>query len=400
MITPLPDSFRRYAAAIAIVVGAFFLKLLIQEFTGINHHPLLVLEFAAVIASAWVGGLGPGILAVALSTFLVDYLFIPPRYAFNGDIRVLPWFIEFIGCAIVGAFLSARQREAREALQKAHDDLEEKVHQRTRELEKVNAKLSSEAIERERAEEALHQLSAEHARVSRLTTMGEFVASISHEITQPLASIEANASASLRWLSNNPSNRAEAEAAILRILRDGHHAREIVEQIRSLLRKTDSQRRIMDIGAAVHEMLPLIDGELKRRGITVQIAMSKTPPVMADRIEFQQVMLNLALNSLEAMQTIDRKHQLSIRSQPAPSGGILVMFEDTGCGVGPNQVDRIFDPLFSTKSSGMGLGLSICRSIIERHGGKIWIHQSSPEGTVIHFTLPATAVPAGRPGVG
>ena len=250
--------------------------------------------------------------------------------------------------------------------------------------------------EGKRAEEALRNAQDELARVSRLTTMGELAASIAHEINQPLGAIVTNATASLHWLECDEPDLAKARAAISRIADDGMRAAEVIRGIRALARKVGPELARLDVKDAIEEVLALTRSDRQRHGIELSTDLRLGDrPVFADRVQLQQVMLNLILNGIEAMSGItDRPRLLTISSAPAEDGGLLVTIEDTGTGLDPKIAEHIFDPFFTTKPNGMGLGLSICRSIIEAHGGRFWAQPRRPHGTAFRFTVPAKPLEA------
>jgi signal transduction histidine kinase/CheY-like chemotaxis protein len=251
--------------------------------------------------------------------------------------------------------------------------------------------------ERNRAEEALRIAQAEVVRISRLTTMGELVASIAHEINQPLAGVAASGNACLRWLNRDIPDLDAARDAVSRIVRDAHRAGEVIRGLRELTKKSGPQLTPLDINGAIQEVLALARSDLQQHGIVLHTDLSADDrPVFGDRVQLQQVLLNLILNGMEAMSVVtDRPKVLAITTEPVESGGALVAVEDTGTGLDPETADRIFDPFFTTKASGMGMGLSICRSIIDAHGGRLWVSPRVPYGTSFRFTVP-TAPRVGR----
>ncbi len=244
--------------------------------------------------------------------------------------------------------------------------------------------------ERNRAEEALRTAQAEVVRVSRLTTMGELVASIAHEINQPLAGVTANGNACLRWLNRDVPDLDAARDAVARIVRDAHRAGEVIQGVRALTKKSGPQLTPLDINGAIREVLALTRSDLQQHGVVLQTDLSADArPVFGDRVQLQQVLLNLIMNGLEAMRAVtERPKTLAITSEPVEPSGVLVAVEDTGTGLDPATADRIFDPFFTTRPSGMGMGLSICRSIIDAHGGRLWASPRVPCGTSFRFTVP------------
>ena len=246
------------------------------------------------------------------------------------------------------------------------------------------------AVRAEHAEKALQQAQAELARVARLTTMGELAASIAHEINQPLTGVVANGDAGLRWLNRDKPDLDEARNALSCIVSDGTRAGEVIRGLRALAKKSGPELVQLDINDAVREVQALTRSELQRHGVTLHTDLSADDrPVFGDRVQLQQVLLNLIMNGIEAMRAVtERPKTLAITSEPVEPSGVLVAVEDTGTGLDPATADRIFDPFFTTKSDGLGMGLSICRSIIDAHGGRLWVSPGVLYGTVFRFTVP------------
>ena len=238
-----------------------------------------------------------------------------------------------------------------------------------------------------RAEEALRQSQTDLAHMTRMTTMGELTISIAHEINQPLMAIVTNAGTCLRWLDDEQLNIAQARQAAERIVRDGHRAGDIISSIRALAQKLPPRMERMDLQQAIEEVLELLGGELRRRGIEITTEFAPDARVVVgDRTQLQQVILNLIMNSAEAMASTERR-RLEIRSEISNDEYSQVCIADTGIGFNPDTVARIFDAFFSTKPGGIGMGLSICRSIVESHSGRIWTSDNVPRGGVVCFTL-------------
>ncbi|MDB5519307.1 MAG: hypothetical protein JWQ17_6065 [Tardiphaga sp.] len=239
-------------------------------------------------------------------------------------------------------------------------------------------------IERQRAQ-------AELARVGRLTTMGELVASIAHEVNQPLTGIMIHGDACLRWLNRDEPDLGEVRDALSRIQQDSRRAAQIIENLRALTKKSGPQLRRLDINGAIQEILALIRTELTQHNLVLHTHLSTGDrTVFGDRVQLQQVVLNLIMNSIEAMSAVtDRPKVLTISSERVETGDVLVAVKDTGTGIDPAIAVRIFESFFTTKPNGMGIGLSICRSIIEGHGGRFWASPNRPHGAVFQFTLPA-----------
>ena len=245
--------------------------------------------------------------------------------------------------------------------------------------------------ERKRAEEALHEAQAELAHVTRVTTMTALTASIAHEVNQPLGAIVTNANAALRWLARQPPELDEARETLERIARDGHRAGEVIRRVRALLRKTTSFRERVDLNNLVQDTIALVQGEVRRQRILLRTALAPDlPPVVGDRVQVQQVLLNLVLNGIEAMKEVaERPRELVISSGREASNGVRVAVRDAGVGLAPQNVERVFEAFYTTKPDGMGIGLAICRSIIEAHGGRLWASANEPHGAMFQFTLPA-----------
>ena len=247
--------------------------------------------------------------------------------------------------------------------------------------------------ERKRGEEALRNAQADLTRVARLTTMGELAASIAHEINQPLASMVNNGEACLLWLANDKPDLDEARLAAERIITDAHRAGDIIRSIRALARKSGPEMTELDINDAIREVLTLVRTELHQHDVSLETALSEgLEPIMGDRVQLQQVILNLIMNGIEAMSAV--LHQtpvLRVSSHVDGPGDVLIAVEDSGPGLAPETMDRLFEPFFTTKPSGMGMGLSICRSIVDAHGGRLWASPQSPRGAVFRFTVPTVA---------
>jgi PAS domain S-box-containing protein len=240
------------------------------------------------------------------------------------------------------------------------------------------------------AELELQSTRTELAHVMRVTSLGELTASIAHEVNQPLGAVVANAEACLGWLDRESPDLNEAHAAIERIVRDGHRAGEVIRRVRALIKRTDTQMVPLDVNEIVSEAMNIVEHELLRHRVSQRMELSSDPPVvLGDRIQLQQVLLNLIINGIEAMQPItDRRRELVIRSERDETQQVHVTVMDCGIGLSAESAHRIFDAFITTKSSGMGMGLSICRSIIQAHGGRIWASTNEPFGAAVQFTLP------------
>jgi C4-dicarboxylate-specific signal transduction histidine kinase len=241
------------------------------------------------------------------------------------------------------------------------------------------------------AELELQNTRTELAHVMRVTSLGELTASIAHEVNQPLGAIVANAEACLGWLNRESPDINEARSAMERIVRDGHRAGEVIRRIRALIKRADTQMVPLDVNEIVSEAVNLVDHGLLRDQVSKRMEFSSDLPIVfGDRIQLQQVLLNLILNGLEAMEAVtDRPRELVIRSELDEIQQVKVTVMDCGIGLSAECAHKIFDAFVSTKSSGMGMGLSICRSIIQAHGGRIWASPNWPFGAAVQFTLPS-----------
>jgi PAS domain S-box-containing protein len=252
--------------------------------------------------------------------------------------------------------------------------------------------------ERKRAEEErerLRQAQADLAHANRVTTMGELTASVAHEVSQPIAASLTNAKTCLRWLAADPPNFEEAREAAMRIVQDQKRAGEIISRIRLLFKKATPQWELVDINDVIREMIVLLRGETARSLISLQTQLAEgLPQVMGDRVQLQQVMMNLAMNGLDAMTEVAGTRELVITSRCAEDGRVTVSVSDTGVGLPPERANQIFDAFFTTKAHGTGMGLRISRSIVESHGGRLWAGENTPRGASFYFTLPTVEAQA------
>jgi PAS domain S-box-containing protein len=255
-------------------------------------------------------------------------------------------------------------------------------------LEYVGAVM--DVTEHKQAEDTLHQSQDELAHVTRVMTMGELVASIAHEVNQPLGAIVTNGHACVRLLSREVPDLDKSRETVARMITDGMRASEVIRRIRDLLHKTPLEKAPVNINETIQEVIALVSSDVLRSKVELKADLADDlPPVTGDRIQLQQVILNLILNGKEAMSVVQLSpRELLITSRKNNSGGIVVAVRDSGLGLGPNDVERIFDPFFTTKAEGMGLGLSISRTIIESHGGTLWATRNVDQGATIQFALP------------
>ena len=228
--------------------------------------------------------------------------------------------------------------------------------------------------------------------------LGELAASIAHEINQPLAAVATSGNACLRWLGRDPPDLDAARQTVARIVQDAHRAGDVIRSLRGLAVKSGPQFTSLDLEGAIQEVLALTRSNLQRHGVELHMELyAALPQVLGDKVQLQQVLLNLITNAVDAMSEItDRPRTLTITADPAQPDGVLIGVEDTGKGFDPTAADQIFAPFYTTKSSGMGMGLSICKTIIEAHGGQLRAKPSLPHGAIFQFRLPAEGREVGR----
>ncbi|HTB91951.1 MAG TPA: MHYT domain-containing protein [Candidatus Sulfotelmatobacter sp.] len=244
--------------------------------------------------------------------------------------------------------------------------------------------------DRKQAEETLRQAQADLTRANRMSSLGELTASLAHEVKQPIAATITNAGTCLRWLCRDEPDLEKARAAVSRIEQDGKRASEIVNHVRLLFQKDTLERELVDLNEIIREMLLLLHSEATEFAVSIQTELAADlPQVMGDRVQLQQVLMNLMMNSIDAMKDMDGRRELTIKSQRGENGEVLISVSDTGVGLPPQQADKIFDAFFTTKTHGTGMGLRISRSIVESHGGRLWVADNSPRGATLQFTLPA-----------
>jgi C4-dicarboxylate-specific signal transduction histidine kinase len=250
--------------------------------------------------------------------------------------------------------------------------------------------VAEDITEGKRAAEALTKAQNELARVARVSTLGELAASIAHEVNQPLAAIVVNGRACLNWLQAQPPNEEEAEAAMQRIIRDANRASEVIARIRGFLKRGELQPARVDVAELIAEVIELVQAEARGQGVSLhRTSACDLPAVMADRVQLQQVILNLVMNALEAMSSNgEAPRVLEVGALRDGSDAVLVEVRDSGVGIDPADRDRIFDAFHTTKPEGMGMGLAISRSIVEAHGGRLWVTPNAERGETFRFTLP------------
>jgi signal transduction histidine kinase len=269
-------------------------------------------------------------------------------------------------------------KQAKAEIKKMNEELELRVSQRTHQLETANRKL--------------HQAQTALAHMNRVTSLGALSAQIAHEVNQPLTAVVTDAESCLLWLAREQPNLDEAKAAAKRVVKNGHRAGDVIQSIRALARKSESEMVMLDIGRVISDTLELMQSELHQHDISLDTRFSCAARLIkGDLIQLQQVIVNLVMNAIEAMSgSTDSPRILRVITEPDPNGGLLIIFEDSGAGIAAGALDRIFEPMFTTKPDGMGLGLSICRSIVKSHGGRLWAMPNPTRGSIFQFSLPQT----------
>lgn len=355
-----------YGAALLFVAVSFLLTFLLQRFFP---YPFLFFFFGAVMASAWFGGTGPGLLSVVLSTVLVDYFFVPPFNSFSISPSAEAYFGAFVACAVVASWVSASKKKTEQALVQARNDLELRVSERTA---------------------ALMQTQGELAHLSRMLSMAELTASVVHEIGQPLTGVVTNAQACLEWLSAGAPNIEKARRSADGIVRDSTRAVAVLDRIRSLFRKSPPEKEWLNINDVIDEMMVLVRDEARRRNVQIHILLEQSlPQVRVDRVQIQQVILNLVVNAMDAVnESVAEDKRIFLMSRKNRHQELVIRVEDCGVGLPAELREKMFEPFFTTKPHGIGVGLSITRSIVEAHKGQITAAARPQGGTIVEFTIP------------
>ncbi len=360
----LVKSVRRYGVCLLAVGLSFACTELLQP---LFPYPFLFLFLVGIMVSAWFGGLAVGLSSVVISILLVDYFFLPPAHSFQISTTAEAYFVAFIACALVASWVSAAKKKSEDALREALDQLEVRVSERTAELMKTQADL---------------------AHLSQVLSMGELTASIAHEINQPITAVVTHGHACVEWLSANPPNIDKTRQTINRIIEDGTRAGAVLSRVRALFKKEPPTKDWVDLGDLIHEMTVFLREETMRRHIDMHLEVtSGMRKIWADRVQLQQVILNLMTNALDAMAESAGAGEMTIVARSDRSS-VHVRVEDTGPGIDPENADKIFNPFFTTKQHGVGLGLAISRSIIEAHEGQLWASPRPRGGTIFEISLP------------
>jgi C4-dicarboxylate-specific signal transduction histidine kinase len=301
----------------------------------------------------------------------------------SNAIVIVTWIV-----LLAALVTSSVDRRANAEIQGLNQELERRVTERTSQLTAINEELRKEIADRQRVEEALQEAQVELARITRVLAMGELVASIAHEINQPLAAIVMNTNFSLCQLASSAPNLQEVKDAIEDVAEDATRIKDVISRLRSLFQKGAPDMVALDINDVIQEVLVLLRNEAARNHVQVRLDLAAgLPRVLGDRVQLQQVLINLVLNAIDAMRAVNhRPRDLDIKTA-RHADGVLIQVQDSGIGLDPDRVDRVFEPFYTTKPHGIGMGLSISRSIIESHGGCLWAESGSP-GALIQFTLP------------
>ena len=380
----------RYTWAVAIVAAAVVIAFLIELATS---RFLTFPFYAAVVAGAWLGT-GPGCVSLILSALVVEDVWTPPLFNLRIDSGELPSFLAFLLFALMSLAWSAQRRRAQGVL-------EATIQVRTGDLLRTNAALQVEITEREaaeaerrRTEVALRDAEAELARTLRLATVAELAATIAHEVNQPLAAIVANGAACERSLTQEPPLLDNAREAAGCIVADGHRAADVIARIRALFSKEAAEWQVIDLNAIVHDVVGLARGAIDRQRVDLRLDLARSPPlVLGDRVQLQQVLVNLVTNALESMGGLEgRPPVLTIRSAIERDEAIVTV-TDSGHGIAPDELPHVFDSFYTTKPSGIGVGLAISRSIIEAHGGAVSAAPGELYGARFGFALPMATEP-------
>ena len=316
-----------------------------------------LLYLTIVVLLSFIDAFVASVFVSLIAVLCLDYFFAPPIFSLqlNNPLDAVA-LVVFMGTALLISRVMSQRKPAEEALQKVLGELESKVQQRTAELAKANEELRAESGERQRAKEALQKAQAELAHVSRLMTLGELTASISHEVNQPIAAVVTNGQVCLRLLALETPRPDDVRTTVERIVRDAHRASEVIQRIRALAKRTEPQMVSLDINDVIRESILLVQREVLSHGVSLRTELaSALPPILGDRVQLQQVLINLLINGVEAMVPItDRPRAILIRSRQDEAGRVHVAVLDSGIGVTSETAEKLFSAFFTTKPSGMG----------------------------------------------
>lgn len=328
--------------------------------------PPVSLFLCAIIFVAWFADLGPALLTTALSVLAFGYFYLLPEHSLVLASRDLPRIILFGIAGVIIATVSAAQRRTAASLRRARDELQEANQY----LKTVNERLLIE---------------------NRVATLGEMSASIAHEVTQSLTAIVAQGEANLRWLSRPSLEIEPVRRGMKQMIGDAQRASDVVNRIRALAQKNKPEKALLDVNDVINDVIRLVDREIRNRQVSLRLELAGSlPSVLGDRVQLQQVIINFVINGLQAMENIDdRARSLLIRSTNGQSDHVVVSVQDSGNGIDADNTNRLFQPFYTTKSQGTGMGLSICRSIVEAHGGYIGVSNHRGTGATFYFALPS-----------
>jgi C4-dicarboxylate-specific signal transduction histidine kinase len=332
--------------------------------------PPVSLFLCAIIFVAWFADLGPALLTTALSVLAFGYFYLLPEHSLILASRDLPRIILFGIAGVIIASVSAAQRRTAASLRHARDELQDA----NQHLKTINERLVIE---------------------NRIATLGEMSASIAHEVVQSLTAIVAQGEANLRWLGRPSLEIEPVRRGVKQMICDAERASSVVNRIRALAQKNAPEKTLLDVNDVIHEVIKLVEREVRSHRVSLQLELADSlPSVLGDRVQLQQVVINMVINGIQAMDDIgDRAHSLLIRSTVGQSDQVVVSVQDSGNGIGAEDTNRLFQPFYTTKSQGTGMGLSICRSIIEAHGGLIGASNNSGMGATFYFALPSHRAP-------
>ena len=369
--------FWRSAAQCLLASIAVALLTFVSFQLRVNLTIACLLYLTMVALMSVMDGLVPSVYVSIIAVLCLNYFFVQPLFSLDvADPLDIVALIAFVGTALLITYLMSRRKRAEEALSRANDELRAEIGQR------------------QRADEALQKAQAELAHVARVMTLGELTASISHEVNQPLAAVVTNGQICLRLLALETPPPDEMRAALERIVRDANRASEVIHRIRALAKRSEPQMIALDINEVIYEATLLVQREVLSHGVSLRTELaSGLPPVLGDRVQLQQVVINLLINGVEAMAPItNRPHEIVVRSQQHEGGQVLVAVLDSGIGLDSETAERLFSAFFTTKPSGMGMGLSISRSITFRaHGRRCGASPNTDHGAAFQFTVPINA---------
>jgi C4-dicarboxylate-specific signal transduction histidine kinase len=377
MREPASKTVLRYGLAITAVAAVLVTTLVqsrIQSPLAFNAQLCLI----AIAITFWYAGTGPGLVALVLLCTMVSLLI--RGHVIGADFALTQFSAFTVFFSLLILWFSDVRRRAERLLTEARDNLERRVAERTAKLQEANSELQK-----------LRKLEADLAHTNRLSMMGVLAASLAHEVKQPITAARNNAGAALNFLAKKPPNLAEVREALGCIVGDAERAGDIIDGIRAHTKKAPLRQDRFDVNKMVTEVVELARSAISKHEVSLQMRLAADMfAVQGDRVQVQQVILNLILNAIEAMSSVDGPRELVISTEQRQTNGV-VSVRDSGPGIDPEQLERVFEAFYTTKSNGVGIGLSICRSIIDAHGGRLWIEANEPRGAAFQFTVPSAA---------